>query len=212
MTGAGQAAFQAQGLPRGKPKMSSIRIDSLEPSRTVLLLVDFVNPLDFDGAAELAPSAERAARETAKLRRRLSPLGVRTVYANDNYGLWTSDFKALWQRCAARRGAAGRIARLIQPRSRDLTLLKPRHSAFYATPLDILLEQLGCKRLIVAGIAADSCVLFSAMDAYLRGYSLCIPPDCVAAESEDARDKALEQMARVLKADVKPAASISPSR
>jgi len=189
--------------------MSSIRLPSLEPSRTVLLLVDFINLLDFEGAAELAPSAEEAARVTARLRRRLAPLGVRTIYANDNYGLWTSDFKAVWKRCAARSGVAGRMAHLVKPRARDFTLLKPRHSAFYATPLHLLLQQLGCRRLVIAGVAADSCVLFSAMDAYLRGYSVCIPPDCVAAESDAARDQALEQMARVLKADIRPAASIA---
>lgn len=192
--------------------MSSIRIPALEPSHTVLLLVDFVNLLDFDGAAELAPSAEDAARATARLRRRLAPQGVRTLYANDNYGLWTSDFKALWKRCAARSGASGRMAHLVKPRARDLTVLKPRHSAFYATPLHLLLQQLGCKRLVITGVAADSCVLFSAMDAYLRGYSVCVPPDCVAAESDAARDQALEQMARVLKADIRPSAAIEDKR
>lgn len=188
--------------------MSSIRTDDLAPSKTVLLLVDFINPLDFDGAAELAPSAVAAARQTARLRRRLSAEGVRTVYANDNYGQWTSDFKALVRHCKAQRGAAGQITRAMAPTARDFALLKPRHSAFYATPLDMLLGQLKCKRLIVTGIAADSCVFFSAMDAYLRGYSLWVPVDCVAAESAAARDTALEQMARVLKADIRPSASI----
>lgn len=192
--------------------MSKIRTEDLKPSKTVLLLVDFVNPLRFDGAAELAPSAVEAARQTARLRRRLATGGVRVIYANDNYGLWTSDFKALWKHCSALRGHAGEMARLIAPKKQDLALLKPRHSAFYATPLDLLLEQLGCKRLIVTGVAADSCVLFSAMDAYLRGYSVSVPTDCVAAESADARDKALEQMARVLKADVRPSDSIRPGR
>jgi nicotinamidase-related amidase len=192
--------------------MSKIRTQALKPSKTVLLLVDFVNPLRFDGAAELAPSAVEAARQAARLRRRLAADGVRAIYANDNYGLWTSDFKALWKHCSALRGPAGEIARLIAPTKQDLALLKPRHSAFYATPLDILLEQLNCKRLIVTGIAADSCVLFSAMDAYLRGYSVSVPADCVAAESADARDKALEQMARVLKADIRTSDTMRPRR
>ncbi|RZJ00298.1 MAG: isochorismatase family protein, partial [Rubrivivax sp.] len=78
--------------------------------------------------------------------------------------------------------------------------------------LDLLLDQLQCKRLIVTGIAADNCVLFSAMDAYLRGYSVWVPVDCVAAESVDARDKALEQMARVLKADIRPSEAIRSRR
>ena len=183
--------------------MSRIRLDPLAPSRTVLLLVDFVNPLDFDGAEQIAASAVEAARCTAALRRRLSAQGVRTVYANDNYGLWTSDFKALWTRCAAQRGAPGRMAKLLAPARHDFVLLKSRHSAFYATPLDILLRQLKCHRLVITGIAADSCVLFSAMDAYLRDYAVCVPPDCVAAESDAERDKALEHMKRVLKADIR---------
>lgn len=169
-----------------------------------MLLVDFVNPLNFPGGEDIVDAALRAARRTAALRRRLSATGVRTVYANDNYDLWTSDFKGLWKHCAALSGAPGQIAKLLPPRLKDFSLLKPRHSAFYATPLEILLQQLHCKRLIVTGLAADSCILFSAMDAYLRGYSLWIPEDCVAAESHDARDKALELMARTLKAAIKP--------
>lgn len=105
-----------------------------------LLLVDFINPLQFDGAKALAPSALAAARQTARLRRRLDNEGVRTVYANDNYGDWTSDFKALLHRCLALPGDAGRMAKLVAPRRRDFAVLKPRHSAFYATPLELLLQ------------------------------------------------------------------------
>ena len=68
-----------------------------------------------------------------------------------------------------------------------------------------MLTQLKCRRLVITGLAADSCVLFTAMDAYLRGYSLWVPADCVAAESAQAKAQALEQMRRVLKADVRPA-------
>lgn len=184
--------------------MNKIRTEDLQPSKDVLLLVDFINPMKFDGAEALTPSALSAAKRTAKLRRRLQAEGFRTVFANDNYGEWASDFKALWSRCKAMPDAAGRIAKLMEPKRRDFAVLKPRHSAFYATPLHLLLEQLNCRRLILTGIAADSCVFFTAMDAYLRGYSLWVPADCVAAESEQARDQALEQMARVLKADTRP--------
>ena len=188
--------------------MSTARIStpSLPPSPTVLVLVDFINPLDFDGADALAPPALAAARATATLRRRVARDGVQTIYANDNYGVWRSDFKAVWARCRALRGAPAEIARLLQPRRADLTILKPRHSAFYSTPLDLLLRQLRCKKLIVAGLAADNCVLFTAMDAYLRGYSLWVPQDCVAAETAEGKAGALEHMRRILKATVRPSA------
>jgi nicotinamidase-related amidase len=183
-----------------------INTGALPPSPTVLVLVDFINPLDFDGAEALRPSALEAARATAALRRRAARDGVQTVYANDNYGVWQSDFKAVWARCRAMRGVPAEIARLLQPRRRDLTILKPRHSAFYSTPLDLLLRQLRSKRLIIAGLAADNCVLFTAMDAYLHGYSLWVPQDCTAAESADGKANALQHMQRILKATVRASA------
>ncbi len=192
--------------------MSKIRTDDLAPSRTVLLLIDFINPLRFDGAEALAPVALAAARQAARLRRRLEADGVRTVYVNDNYGEWTSDFQALCRRCQAMPGPAGRMARAMKPRRRDFAILKPRHSAFHATPLELLLERLHCRRLVLTGIAADSCVLFTAMDAYLRGYSLWVPGDCVASESPEAREQALDQMARVLKADVRETGAVKLRR
>ena len=181
-----------------------IAVPALEPSPTVLLLVDYVNPLDFRGAETLAPAAVAAARATARLRRKLHVQGTQVVYANDNYGIWRSDFHALWLRCRAMPGPAGELARALAPRKTDFTILKPRHSAFYETPLDLLLRQLRCKKLILAGLAADSCVLATAMDAYLRGYAVWAPVDCVASESEPVRDQALDLMKRVLKADIRP--------
>lgn len=189
--------------------MSKISTEKLEASRTVLLLVDFINPLDFAGGDEIAPSALAAAERTAALRSHLAGKGVRTIYANDNYGRWTSDFKELWKSCAKMGGVPRKMARLLAPTTRDFMLLKARHSAFYGTPLNLLLEQLHCKRVIVTGIAADSCVLFTAMDAYLRGYSLWVPGDCVASEATASHDAALTHMARVLKADVRPSARAS---
>lgn len=178
---------------------------SLGHSRTVLLLVDFVNPLDFDGAEKLAAPALAAARATAMLKEDARRKGICTIYANDNYGLWQSDFEALRQRCVRAGGAAGALAALLRPAPGDLTILKPRHSGFYCTPLELLLQQLQCRRVVVAGLATDNCVLFTAMDAYVRGYEVWVPADCTAAESRRVHRAALGQMQRLLKAHVDPA-------
>jgi nicotinamidase-related amidase len=182
---------------------SAVSIDTPPTSRTVLLLVDFVNPLDFDGAQDLRAPALEAALATARLRARLGKRGVRCIYVNDNYGEWSTDFRSLWRTCAALQDEPGRIARTLKPGPEDFTVLKPRHSGFYATPLDLLLHDLKCKRLVITGMAADNCVFFTAMDAYLRGYSLWIPDDCVAAESDEVKQLALSHMKRVLKASVR---------
>jgi nicotinamidase-related amidase len=180
--------------------------DALPPSPVVLLLIDFINPLDFDGGEQLAPAALQAARATLALKRRVQRRGVACIYANDNYGIWHSHFEGVRRRCLARGGAARALATLLAPRPRDYTVLKPRHSAFYCTPLALLLQQMKTRRLILTGLAADNCVLFTAMDAYVRGFELWVPEDCVAAERGVDRRAALDYTARVLKAHTRPAA------
>lgn len=171
--------------------------------RPALLLIDFMNPFDFDGADALAPRAVRAAQRTAALKASLRRGHVPVIYANDNFGRWESDFDAVVKRCIDRGGASARIARMLAPSPGDRSILKPRHSAFFGTPLGFLLEELAVNRLVLTGIAADSCIMFTAHDAYLRKYALRIPGDCVASEQDEYRRAALAYMARTLKADVK---------
>ena len=113
--------------------------------------------------------------------------------------------------CLELPGEAGEIARLLAPQPSDITILKPRHSGFYATPLDLLLTQMQVRKVIIAGLAADICVQLTAMDAHLRGYETWVPSDCTASESAQSKDAALQYMARVLKSDTR-AASQRPAR
>lgn len=181
------------------------RLGPLKASPTVLVLVDFINPMRFPGAANLARGALPAAAATARLKKRLSKQGVATIYANDNYGIWHSDFKELVAACQSLPGVRGEIASLLAPDDDDLTVLKPRHSAFHSTPLDHLLQQLKAKELVLVGLSTDMCVHLSAMDAYMLGYKVWVPSDCTAAESEESKAAALLQMSRVLKCSIKKA-------
>ncbi|HXR57210.1 MAG TPA: isochorismatase family cysteine hydrolase [Casimicrobiaceae bacterium] len=175
--------------------------------RTALLLIDFMNPLDFDGAQSLAPRALRAASRAAQLKRRMRARRSPVIYANDNFGRWEADFDAVVADCERRGGASAAMAKLLAPSDEDRSVLKPRHSAFFGTPLDFLLDELDVGSLVLTGLAADSCIMFTAHDAYLRKYALWIPADCVASEKDAWRRDALAYMARVLKARVDAAAS-----
>ena len=175
--------------------------------RSALLLIDFMNPLDFDGAKALAPRALKAASCTAKLKARMRAQRSPVIYANDNFGRWEADFNAIVADCERRGGASSAMANLLAPTADDRSVLKPRHSAFFGTPLEFLLAELGVHRLVLTGLAADSCVMFTAHDAYLRQYDLWIPADCVASEKDAWRRDALAYMARVLKADTQPIAT-----
>ena len=71
----------------------------------------------------------------------------------------------------------------VKPRPSDYFIVKPQFSGFYASNLPVLLPKLGVTRLVLTGIAADICVLFTAADAHMRGYGLWTPSDAVAASS-----------------------------
>jgi nicotinamidase-related amidase len=176
----------------------------LPRSSCVLLLVDFINPLNFPGGEEFGPRALGAARAAAGLKARLAREGAATIYANDNYGVWQSDFHSLVATCLGIPGPPGEVARLLYPQAEDLTILKPRHSAFYASPLELLLTEMQAKELVICGLATDMCVQLTAGDAFLREFNCWVPADCTAAESDDAKQASLAFMASVLKCDVRP--------
>ena len=153
----------------------------------------------------MAPRAVRAAARAAALKARLRRRRVPVIYANDNFGRWESEFAALVQQCENTPGDVSRIARMLAPQAGDRSVLKPRHSAFYQTPLMFLLQTLGAQAVVLTGVSADSCIMFTAHDAYLRHLKLWIPSDCVASDAAKHTRAALAHMHRVLKARVTPA-------
>lgn len=124
--------------------------------------------------------------------------------ANDNFGRWSSDFPTLVKRLAAGQGASASMARLMRPLRGDLTELKPMHSAFFGTPLDILLEKIGARSVVMAGLATDICIQLTAADAFLRGLKVHAPRDCTAAETSEKKAVALADMRDILKCDTRP--------
>ena len=138
-----------------------------QANATALIIVDMMNTLAFPEGARLARRALPAAQHIAKLRTRFNARKAPVIYANDNFGAWHADFRTLVERCAAGKGA--QLVELLRPGDDDYYILKPRHSAFFATPLDILLRQLRVQRVVLCGIATDLCVAASAIDARMLG-------------------------------------------
>jgi nicotinamidase-related amidase len=178
----------------------------------VLLLVDFINDFEFEGADRLFPRALAAAKATAELRRRAKLSGVPVIYCNDNFGKWRSDFKQLLNHCL-NDGVRGKaIAELLRPDEEDYFVLKPKHSGFHSTSLDILLDYLEAETLVLTGVAGDFCVMLTAHDAYMRDYKLVVPPDCVASEPDEDNRFALAHLAKVCKARVAPSVEVDFQR
>lgn len=175
-----------------------------DKSPVALLLIDVINDLEFPEGDQLLVHALPMAERIAELKRRARQAGVPVIYVNDNFGRWRSDFNAQVENCL-RGGVRGEpIARLLQPGDEDYFVLKPKHSGFFSTTLDILLEYLEVRTVVLTGMAANICVLFTANDAYMRDLRLVVPEDCVASNTEQDNRYALEQMQSVLKADTRP--------
>jgi nicotinamidase-related amidase len=180
-----------------------------DKSSVALLLIDVINDLDFEEADQLLRYALPMARQIADLRDRAKRESVPVVYVNDNFGRWRSDFNAQVEHCLRDNVPGQPIVELLRPSQDDYFVLKPMHSGFFSTSLEILLESLGVRTLVLAGIATNICVLFTANDAYMRNFRLIVPCDCVAANTEDENHHALEQMRTVLKADTRPSIELS---
>lgn len=174
-------------------------------SDTALLLIDLINPLDFECGDQLFERALPAARAAAALQARARVAGVVTIYVNDCFESGATGLKELVERERAHGGRAAALVDALSPDpDRDQFVAKTRHSAFYRTELETMLRRMRIEQLILAGVAADICVLATAFDAHMRGFELSVPCDCVAAESAEAELWALRHMARVLSADVRP--------
>ncbi len=175
----------------------------LEPAagRTALLVVDMINALDFEEAESLRDGAFSAADAILALRGEADAAGVPTIYVNDNHDEWHSERSRLVDRCLAPDAPGAQMVRRIAPRDDDFFVIKPQFSGFYSTNLPVLLPRLEVSRLILTGIAADICVLFTAADAHMRQYELWVPRDAVASESPERTRWALDIMAKSMNAE-----------
>jgi nicotinamidase-related amidase len=186
-----------------------------DDAEAALLLIDVINDLEFDGGEALLTQALPMAAQLAVLKQRAKQAGIPVVYVNDNFGRWQSDFAKLLAHCLDD-GARGQpLAEQLHPEPDDYFVLKPKHSGFYATTLDLLLRYLKVSTVILTGLTGDICVLFTANDAYMRDFHLVVPADCVASRHPDENRHVLTPMQRVLKADIRPSTALDltiPSR
>jgi nicotinamidase-related amidase len=175
----------------------------LKTSSVALLLIDVINPMDFPGAEDLLPSATKAAQNIVRLKRRAHAAGIPAIYVNDNFNRWHLGFRELVDGFQAAEVPGLPVIELLSPELQsDYYILKPNHSGFFHTGLHVLLERLHARTTVLTGFATDICVLFTANDAYMRGFEVVVPRDCVASESYADHDHALRHMARLLKADI----------
>jgi nicotinamidase-related amidase len=171
---------------------------SSPPSKkTALLIIDMINTLDFPEGKSLLLSALPVAENIRGLRDKFRSAGDPVVYVNDHYGIWKSDWRKVYEHCTRPELPGAKLCPVLKPQEDDYFVLKPKHSGFFGTNLELLLEELGVRKLVLTGIAGNICVLFTANDAYMRGFELHVPENMIASNTKADNDYALRQFSDV---------------
>jgi nicotinamidase-related amidase len=174
--------------------------------RTGLVVVDMLNTYEHEDAEPLTRGVEQIVEPLSQLIARARDDAVELIYVNDNYGDWNSSQEEL-----ARRACEGARPDLVEPvlppEDADF-VIKARHTIFYMTPLEYLLGQKEIDRIVLTGQVTEQCILYSALDAYVRHLRVVVPPDCVASIHEDLAEAALKMMSRNMRAELTPATDV----
>ena len=161
-------------------------------SRTALLVVDMITGYDFDDGETLAGNARAAVPHIARLIERARHADVPVIYVNDNYGSWRSSVPDLVEEVM--NGERADLLEPILPDDDSLFVLKPRHTVFYETPLEYLLRKEGIQRIVLAGQVTEQCIVYSALDAYVRHIAASVATDAVAHIHDDLAQAAFKMM------------------
>ena len=168
-----------------------------------------LNPYEHDDADMLVKGVEGIIEPVTELIGRARDEGVETIYVNDNYGDWTASRQSLVH--GALEGRRPDLVEPVLPPDDVSLVMKARHSIFYGTPLEYLLGQLEIDHLVLVGQVTEQCILYSALDAYVRHLRATVPPDGVAPIHQNLADAALEMMERNLGARLSPCAECTLS-
>jgi nicotinamidase-related amidase len=161
-----------------------------------------LNPYEHDDAELLTKSVETVVEPVSALIARAQDEGAELIYVNDNYGDWNSSSEELAQR--ALDGARPDLVEPVLPPEGADFVIKARHTIFYMTPLEYLLGQKEIGHLVLVGQVTEQCILYSALDAYIRHFEVVVPPDAVAAIHPDLHEAALKMMEVNMDADLTP--------
>jgi nicotinamidase-related amidase len=193
----------------GNDSSDDLHGNAPDRSSVALLLVDVINDLRFPKNEKLVRECGKLGKRIAALKRRCKKAGIPTIYVNDNHGKWRSDFFEVLRHCLLPRAPGRAMVKQLVPGTSDYLVLKPKHSAFYATPLDVLLEYIGVDTVIVAGITTNACVMITASDVYVRDFRLFVPSDCVAALTDEEQRNSLKLMEANFAADTTPSEKLA---
>ena len=179
------------------------------PKKSALVVVDLIHSYEHPDAEKLTQSVEKALPQMTDLLKRAEQEDVVTIYVNDNFGAWNSSREELVE--AALGGDYKELIEPIRPAHDTAFVVKARHSIFFETPLSYLLRENDVDRVVLIGQTTEQCILYSALDAYIRHFEVVVPRDAVAHIHEHLADAAFEMMELNMDAEIAAADDVALS-
>jgi len=175
--------------------------------QTALIVVDMLNSYDHPDAEPLAEHVRERLSRIVDLRTAAGERDdVMLVYVNDNHDAWNDTRDDLVEKALA--GKHPELVEPIAPQGSVAFFPKGRHSIFYETALNHLLQIEDVEQVVLIGQVTEQCILYSALDAYLRGFKVIVPPDAVAHIDDELAQASLKMMERNMHTALTPAAEV----
>jgi nicotinamidase-related amidase len=177
-------------------------------SPAVLILIDVINHFEFPDGEKVFQRALPIASKLSRLKKRAQAAGMSTIYVNDNFGQWRSDVSKILDYCLRPEAIGRSFVEQLQPDKNDYFILKPMHSGFYQTALEVLLRYLDASTLVLCGLTTNSCIVCTAHDAKMREFELYVPSDCSAARTAKEHRQSIEHIRMMTDAKVTVSGSL----
>ncbi len=154
---------------------------------------DFCQP---DGKLYGGDRVRRVIEPIRKVIEEFRSRGYRIIYTQDWHRKDDPEFR-IWPPHCIENTWGAEIINELSPED-DYVVRKRRYTAFFGTDLDMYLRENGIQELYLSGVLTNICVLHTASDAVLRGYSVTVIGDCTEALSMEDYDYAIKHMKNIL--------------
>ena len=165
-----------------------------------VLVIDMLN--DFVKGALKCERAIRIIPNIKRLLEKAREKNIPCIYLNDAHLPDVDKEFDIWGPHAVVGTEGAKVIEELKPQPNDYVIPKRRYSGFYQTDLELLLRELKINILILTGLHTNCCVKHTACDAYLLGYEVWIPEDCVEAFTQQDHEWGLNYMKTFYKAKI----------
>ena len=160
-----------------------------------VIVVDMVN--DFVTGVIAHPRIKHIVEPIRELCEKARKAGVPVFYANDSHTPEIDKEFKVWGPHAVEGTPGAEVIDELKPQKGDIIVPKKTYSAFFSTPLDLILRELGVDTVVITGWQADCCCRHTSADAFFRGFNIVVPKETTDTTTEEGYVGGLEYIKNI---------------